>query len=102
VAGIMVLVFFINGLLVYFYSKIAKSNPLTELEIEAKEQADKLIRRVYSEQFRSYSLDKVSEPEIEEEKRKCKQCNTEFVPKHWNQRYCNDNCKNLYNDRTKN
>jgi hypothetical protein len=101
VAGIMILVFLINGLLVYFYSEIARADPETELEREVREQADAVIRRVYSERFRTYSAVRVDEVKPDEV-RSCKQCNAEFVPKHWNQRYCNDKCKNLYNERRNN
>jgi hypothetical protein len=103
VAGIMILVFLINGLLVYFYSEIAKGNPETELEREVREQADSVIRRVYAERFKSYTGSvAIQESPKPDEIRLCKQCNAEFVPKHWNQRYCNDNCKNLYNERRNN
>lgn len=115
VAGIMILVFSVNGLLVYFYSKIAKGNPLTELETEAKERADKIIRKAFQDQFRNYSENKVTDVLLgssnpdgrgssnpdgrNTEVRNCKRCNAEFTPKHWNQRYCNDECKNLYNEK---
>jgi hypothetical protein len=100
VAGIMVLIFTINGLLVFFYSRIAKGNPLTELEIEAKEQADKLIRRAFGERFKFYTE---NDPGTKaEEIRHCKQCGAGFTPKHWNQRYCSENCKTIYNEKRNN
>lgn len=88
---IMLITLLINGLLRYFYSRIAKesSDPYEEIRQKAKEQ----IQRVFEEAMNF-------EPAATTTQRVCKFCGKELKSKHWNQHYCNDECKTKFHDRS--
>lgn len=101
VAVIMLIILGINGLLMYFYSQISKSDKklLIQTEISrVNNEIDKHILTLVRERIKHYFSTEEAKPTLtlKPKGNYCKHCGIEFKKEHKNQTYCSDECRVKY------